>query len=665
MSEAQIIENKNRSDAEDASIAVAEASRELDWKSKSFMASIFMGDLDQGMTFPFPEQDEEDKAIGDEICARVRAWAEENLDGEAIDREQRIPASVFKGLNDLGLWGIKIPKKYGGLGLSQTNYMRILSVISRFCAATSGTLSAHQSIGVPQPLKLFGTEAQKQKYLPMLANGAVSAFGLTEPQVGSDPANMSTIATLSEDGSTWTLNGYKLWCTNGNFADLLVVMAKTGVDQRGSREVNRISAFIVETNDPGIEVLHRCNFQGIRGIENGILRFTDVKVPAENLLWGEGKGLRLALTTLNDGRLGIPAIAASGAMAMTDTATRWGKSRHQWGKFIGEHEAGADMIARIASTAYAMDTIDRYGAALSDRGDTDIRMEAAAAKLFNSERSWEVIDKALQFRAGRGYETATSLNARGEQGIPVERAMRDARINRIVEGTTQIMHLFLAREALDKHLRMAGALFNPKSTLGDKLSTVLKCGFFYSGWYTRLLFGGLLRSFGNFKGPLKSHMKWIDRRCRKLARALFHQMVLRGPKLEMRQLILARVVDIGTELAVMALVVSRAQTESNRGAGDAMNTALYFLDDSRRRVDSLFAAIGDNNDKAATALARELMDSAEAFPDARPFSELSPLPREYGSELTSGRKTDRVDLDGPVEQPRSKPEASSDEHRVA
>jgi alkylation response protein AidB-like acyl-CoA dehydrogenase len=664
MTEPQIIENKNRSDAEDASIAVAEGARELDWKSKSFMASIFMGDLDQQMAFPFPEQDAQDRAIGDEICERVRLWADEHLDGEAIDREKRIPASVFKGLNDLGLWGIKIPKKYGGLGLSQTNYMRILAVLSRYCAATTGTLSAHQSIGVPQPLKLFGTEEQKQKYLPMLANGAISAFGLTEPQVGSDPANMSTVAVLSDDGKTWTLNGYKLWCTNGNFADLLVVMAKTGVDKRRSREVNRISAFIVETDDPGIEVLHRCDFQGIRGVENGIIRFTDVKVPAENLLWGEGKGLRLALTTLNDGRLGIPAIAASGALAMTETAARWGKSRHQWGKFIGEHEAGADMIARIASSAYAMDTIARYGAALSDRGDTDIRMEAAAAKLFNSERSWEVIDNALQFRGGRGYETATSLTARGEQGIPIERAMRDARINRIVEGTTQIMHLFLAREALDKHLRLAGALFNSRSSVADKVKTVLRCALFYSHWYPRLLLGGLLRSFGNFDGALKSHMKWIDRRCRKLGRALFHQMILRGPKLEMRQLILARMVDIGTELAVMALVVSRAQTEANRAETAGMNTALYFLDDSRKRVDSLFAAIGNNNDVAATRLARELMDQHEAFPENAPLSDLTPLPREFGVELTSGRKTERVDLDAPVQAARAV-DAPSGGNRVA
>jgi alkylation response protein AidB-like acyl-CoA dehydrogenase len=662
MTEAQIIENKNRSDAEDASIAVAEASRELDWKSKSYMASIFMGDLDQEMIFPFPQQDAEDKAVGDEICARVEAWASEHLDGEAIDREERIPASVFKGLNDLGLWGIKIPKEYGGLGLSQTNYMRILSVLGNYCSSTSATLSAHQSIGVPQPLKLFGNEAQKKKYLPMLAKGAISAFALTEPEVGSDPANMCTTATLSEDGSTWTLNGYKLWCTNGNFADLLVVMAKTGVDKRGSREVNRISAFIVECNDPGIEVLHRCNFQGLRAIENGILRFTDVKVPAENLLWGEGKGLRLALTTLNDGRLGIPAMSAAGAMTVADAAARWGKSRHQWGKFIGKHEAAAALIARTAANAYGMDTIARYGAALSDRGDTDIRMEAAAAKLFNSERSWEVMDAGLQLRGGRGYETAASLKARGEEPVPMERAMRDARINRIVEGTTQIMHLFLAREALDKHLRMAGALFDSRSSMGAKVATIIKCALFYSVWYPKLLIGGLLRSFSRFSGPLRSHMKWIDSRCRKLARALFHQMVLRGPKLEMRQLILARVVDIGTELAVMALVASRAETELKQGNGKDLNIALHFLKDSARRVDSMMSAIGNNDDIAAGKLAEQLMERVEAFPEGPSLDELTPMAREFGSDLTSGRKTDRIELNTPLHAGRK---SSDDTDRVA
>ena len=643
MSEPTIIENKNRNAAEDASIAVAEASRELDWKSKSFMASMFMGELDSAMCFPFPEQDEADRKIGDEICAKVEAWAAENIDGETIDREQVIPAHVFKGLQDLGLWAIKIPTKYGGLGMSQTNYMRILSTIAAHCGSVSATLSAHQSIGVPQPLKLFGTEEQKNKYLPMFANGAISAFALTEPTVGSDPANMLTTAELTEDGEHWILNGEKLWCTNGVIADVIVVMAKTGEDVRGSRTTNRISAFIVETKWDGVDVLHRSEFMGIRAIENGVLRFTDVKVPAGNLIWGEGKGLRLALTTLNDGRLGIPAISADGAKRVADYSAQWGKSRHQWGRHIGQHEAGAAKLAYIAGSAFAMETMAAFGAALSDRGDVDIRMEAAAAKLFNTERSWQVIDTALQFRAGRGFETATSLEARGAHAIPIERGLRDARINRIVEGTTDVMHLFLAREALDKHLRLAANLFSKKATLGQKLGTLAKAGMFYATWYPKLWLGGLFKSFPGFRGEWRSAMKFVDRRCRKLARTLFHQMAKNGPKLEMKQRTLARIVDLGAELAVMALVASRAQTLANAGKTDELGRARFFLADARLRVDGLFREIGTNTDAQARKLAKEMMESVDALPEPKRMSDfLEPQPREFGTDLTSGRQTKRL-----------------------
>jgi len=642
MTEPTLIDNKNRNAAEDASIAVAEGARELDWKSKSFMASMFMGELDSSMCFPFPEQPEADRKVGDEICARVDAWASEAIDGEAIDREQTIPASVFKGLNDLGLFGIKIPTEYGGLGLSQTNYMRLLSILARHCGSVSGTLSAHQSIGVPQPLKLFGTPEQKKKYLPMFADGAISAFALTEPSVGSDPANMSTVAELQDDGS-WILNGEKLWCTNGVIADVIVVMAKTGETVKGGRTTNRISAFIVETKSAGVDILHRCEFMGIRAIENGVLRFTDVRVPAENIIWGEGKGLRLALTTLNDGRLGIPAIAADSGTQVAEFCARWGKSRHQWGKNIGDHEAGAAKLAFISGTAFAMDCMASFGAALSDRGDTDIRMEAAAAKLYNTEKSWDLVDTALQFRAGRGFETATSLAKRGEHAVPIERGMRDARINRIVEGTTDVMHLFLAREALDKHLRLAANLFNRKATLGQKLGTVVKAGAFYSMWYPKLWLGGLFKSHPGFTGEWRTAMKWVDARCRKLARTLFHRMAMHGPKLEMKQLTLARIVDIGTELAVMALVASRAQSLQLAGSTEDLGRARFFLADARLRVDALFAAIKTNTDKQARALALELMDQVEPLDEPRRMSDfLEPLPREFGSDLTSGRQTERL-----------------------
>ncbi len=635
-----MIENKNRNSEEARSIQVAEESRELDWKSKSFIQSLFMGDLDLRLIDPFPVQDAADKAIGDEVCARVDRWASEHLDGEAIDQAEEIPAHIWKGLNELGLFGIKIPKKYGGLGLSQTNYLRVLSVIATYCASTAATLSAHQSIGVPQPLKIFGTEAQKQKYLTRIARGEVSAFALTEPGVGSDPANMATHAELSPDGKHWILNGEKLWCTNGVIADLVVVMARTPSIQKNGREVKQITAFIVETDWPGFEVVHRVRLMGLRAIEIGVLRFHDVKVPVENVIGDVGQGLKIALTTLNDGRLSMPVLSAHGANEVAEFSARWAKSRVQWGKAVGAHEAGSDKLAFVTSAAYAMDTFARACAAWSDRGDVDIRMEAAAAKMYNTELYWQAADTALQLRGGRGYETASSLEARGEFAFPMERILRDARINRIVEGTTDVMHLFLAREALDRHLSMAGGLFK-KGGLGSKLGTIAKCAAFYPVWYLKLLFGGLFRSYGRYDARLGAALRGIDASTRRLARALFHRMVLMGPKLEMRQLTLNRLVDIGVELGVMALVASRAQRELEAGDQSGLSRALYWLEARKLVVEDLFGALSRNVDSAARALATEMMDKAEALPPVD-ASGLGPIEHDRGRDLTSGRTGNRA-----------------------
>jgi len=631
------IENKNRSSEEDASLQVAEESRETTWKSKSYMGSIFLGDFDISMAYPFPEQEPGDKKLGDEYCAKVDAWCAENINGEEIDRTETIPAHVWRGLKELNLFAIKIPKEYGGLGMSQTNYMRILSVVAAHCGSTAATLSAHQSIGVPQPLKLAGTKEQKEKWLPKFAEGWVSAFGLTEPNVGSDPANMSTTATLSEDGTYWTMNGEKLWCTNGVVADVIVVMAVSGKKKtKSGKEINEISAFLVETDTPGLEIMHRCKFMGIKAIENGILRFTDCKIPAENLIGGRGKGLSLALATLNDGRLSIPAISAAGAQDLADFSASWGKSRAQWGRKVGQHEPGADKLAKIASGAFAMSAFSDYCAALSDKGEQDMRMEAAAAKMFNTELLWDVADTSLQFRGGRGYETKESLAARGEQPIPMERALRDSRINRIVEGTTDIMHLFLAREALDWHLKNAAPLFSSKTPMGEKLATVFKCAKLYTPWMAKLFIPSFTRSFEGFHPKLKGYLRKIDSRSKKLARAMFWKMITLGPKLEVRQLTLSRVVDIGTELTVMGLVISRVQSQLNSSRNDNFNTALYWLHSSMDRVDNLFRELSKNSDAQARTLAKELMDRAELLPEVD-NSHLKAQPREFGKDLTSGK----------------------------
>lgn len=607
-----MIDNKNRNAEEAKSIQVAEESRELDWKSKSFMASMFMGDLDMSLAYPFPEQSEIDRKEGDEVIEKFEAWAKDNLDGDAIDKAQEIPPHVWKGIAELGLFGIKIPKEYGGLGLSQTNYVRILGAVARYCGSTAATLSAHQSIGVPQPLKLFGTEAQKKKWLPRIAKGELSAFALTEPGAGSDPASMVTEAVKQEDGS-WVINGEKLWCTNGTLADLYVVMART----TSSDGRKGITAFVVEGRSEGLEVVHRCRFLGIRAIENGLIRFRNVKVPAENVILGEGKGLKLALTTLNDGRLGIPAVAAFVSRDVSDFSASWAKSRAQWGKAVGSHEAGAQKLAEIASLTYAMETLALYGAALSDKHDVDIRMEAATAKMWNSERSWEVADTAFQLRGGRGFETDRSVDGRGEVGFPMERVLRDTRINRIVEGTTDIMHLFIAREALDGHLRNAGGLFKKGASLWDKLKVVGKCALIYPTWYLKTWVGSLMSPFLNYDGELRDQLEWIESEVRRLGRTLFHQMVLKGPKLEMRQLNLARLVDIGAELAVMSLVAARLQTEIDRKDAKSSTNMIvmrYFFASRRQYVARLFNEVWSNADEEASAAANEVMSLADHLP---------------------------------------------------
>ena len=385
---------------EKRSLETAEAARETEWRQPSFVGELFMGRLRTDLVFPFPVQEAADRCAGDEVLARVEAFLRDKVDADRIDREKLIPDEVIAGLRELGLFGIKIPKEYGGLGLSQTNYNRIIQLVTSHCASTAVMLSAHQSIGVPQPLKLFGSEEQKARYLPRLAAGAISAFALTEPGVGSDPSKMTTVATLAEDGEAYLINGEKLWITNGPIAELLVVMARTN-DPKEERP--EITAFIVESASEGFSVVHRCDFMGLKGIQNGLLRFENVRVPRENVLGEIGGGLRLALRTLNTGRLTLPAACGGAMKQILAMVEGWANERSQWGAPVGHHEAVAAKIARLAADLYAVESVTWLSSALADRATTDIRLEAALAKLFCTEALWRGVDAGVQIRGGRGY----------------------------------------------------------------------------------------------------------------------------------------------------------------------------------------------------------------------------------------------------------------------
>ncbi|PYK98496.1 MAG: DNA polymerase II, partial [Verrucomicrobia bacterium] len=606
-----VIDTSKMSAGQRAALELTEAARDGAGERGSFGAGLFVGRFDLGAVHPFPVQKPEDRDQGDAFLQRLEEFLRTKVDPDEIDRTGEIPAEVIRELAEMGAFGIKISPGCGGLGLSQTNYCRAAMLLGSYCGNLTALISAHQSIGVPQPLILFGNEEQKRRFLPRVAKGEISAFALTEPGVGSDPAKMETHAEPTPDGNAFILNGEKLWCTNGTRAGVIVVMARTPAKMVNGKPKDQITAFIVEMDTPGVEVAHRCRFMGLRALYNGVVRFNNVRVPRENILLAEGKGLRVALSTLNTGRLTLPAACVGMSKRCLEIVRKWSKERVQWGAPIGRHAAIADKIARMAANTFAMEAMTLYSASLVDRDKkADVRLEAAMCKLWGSEMAWEIVNDTMQIRGGRGYETADSLKTRGEEPVPVERFFRDSRINTIFEGSSEIMRLFIAREALDPHLKIAAPVLNTQLPLAGRLKAALKAGLFYAAWYPRQFWPRLKVQSSKFKvhPVLRRHLRYAARTSRRLARRLFHAMLSYGPKLERQQVLLGRFVDIGAELFAITAACARADAlVARRGNADELLSLVdYFCRSSRLRIERNFHGLRHNADRQGYRLAQEV-----------------------------------------------------------
>ena len=612
---ASVIDTSKMSKGQREALELAEASRDPLDDRGSFASNLFIGRYDFDRIHPYPAQSEEDRAAGAEFLEKLENYLREHVDADEIDRTGEIPPENFKGLAEMGAFGIKVPKKYGGLGLSQSNYGRAAVLLGSWDGNVAALVSAHQSIGVAQPLLLFGTEEQKQKYLPRVAGGEISAFALTETHAGSDPATMSLRADPSPDGSEFVLNGEKLWCTNGVKAGVLVVMARTPPKIVNGKERKQISAFIVDVDTPGLEIAYRCRFMGLRALYNAVVTFKDVHVPRENIIAKEGAGLKVALTTLNTGRLTLPAACVGVSKRLLEISRKWAGERIQWGVPIGKHAAIAGKIAEMAGNVFAMEAMTFLTSSLLDRKSGDLRIETAMCKMWATETTWRIADEAMQVRGGRGYETAASLEGRGEPPISVERFLRDCRVNTIFEGSSEIMRLFIAREALDPHLKIGGAIFNTTLPMSERAKAVFTSGKFYAGWYPRQWLPNGAGKIDNLHRSLQKHVSYAGGASKKLARTLFHAMARFGPKLDREQLLLSRFVGIATELFAISATCSYAQhlLAQGKSTDEVLSVADYFCRSARLRIDQHFAGTTRNADKRGYQLTQELLADKHAI----------------------------------------------------
>jgi alkylation response protein AidB-like acyl-CoA dehydrogenase len=567
-----------------------------------FAKGLFFGHFNAPLVFPYPEIPPEERAEVERAVAAVRRFAEEKIDARAIDRNADIPREVIDGLARLGVLGMTVPKEYGGRGFSQLGYCRIMEVLGGHCASTAVFVNAHHSIGV-RALLLFGTAEQKRRWLPPLVSGEqLAAFALTEPEAGSDAANVQTTATPSRDGQTYTLNGQKRYITNAAIAQVLTVMARTPVPASPGSQPGgetKITAFLVTPDLPGFEVVEaRMPKCGIRGTATGRLAFQDMPVPAANVLGQVGKGLRVALTVLDFGRTTFGASCTGAAKTCLRAAVRHAKTRVQFQQTLSAFELVKKKIAYMAAHAFAMEATTSQCAAFIDRGAEDYMLETAMLKVWSTEALWQIVNDTIQIFGGQAYFS----------NEPYERMMRDARINQIGEGANDVLRAFIAL------VGMRGVGEQLKGVL-DALSNPLKESSTLLRFVQSQVSSRLRTPEVPVRSPrLQAEARQLGRRVRDFGLAVQHMLRLYREAVLERQYVQERIAEAACELYASSCALSRLDHLLTNGNGNPAEinrdviAGRYFLRLANRRIRQNLAALTDNEDELATKAANAALE---------------------------------------------------------
>lgn len=547
---------------------------------EGFAKDLFFGKFRSQSVMPFPSlagMPEEFQQRGNEAVEKTRQYCNDHIDPVAIDRDAKIPDAVVKGLGDLGVLGMTVGAEYGGQGMSQYNYCRVMEVIGGHCASTGVFVNAHHSIGL-RALELFGTQEQKKRWMkPLAAGDQIAAFALTEPEAGSDAANVQTTATPDADGKGFTLNGQKRWITNGGIADVLTVMART---PDPANPEGKITAFLVTPDMPGFKVLEeRMEKTGIRGTATGRLEFKDMYVPRENILGPIGKGLKVALTVLDFGRTTFGACCTGTAKYCIEQMVARARDRHQFGKSLAEFELVKGKIAEAAADTYAMESATYHTAALIDSGADDYMVETAMLKVFASDQLWRIVNDTLQIWGGAGFFTDQ----------PFERLMRDARLNLIGEGANDVLRCFIAMMGIRGVAMELKGIYEGVKGLSPK---------------SLFNAGKIIKRAPTISCPhdlLRPHARDLGKQIGRFAQAVQGACIKHQEGILNKQFVQARLGDIATELFMASCVFSRIVRVLEDDIPDSqqqqeLQTGLLYLKLAKQRNQTRLRLLGDNAD---------------------------------------------------------------------